>query len=118
MYIYRISLNDNYYKLKNHEKYDILRDAIVVAKSCKDCREIVSKDLQGAEIQSLLRGQRLPKGMYKSEFNNNIWHNATYTTCRKIGVPLKSVKRGGSLFFNQELKLECLILGWRVSILE
>ena len=97
MYIYKISLTKAYYNLKydvTRLNYDVYKGAIIVAESRKECREIAFSELRGDETMVNLVNKRKPKNVYEFKWNNEIWKNATYTSCKKIGIPLKNIKKG------------------------
>ena len=97
MFIYKISLNKKYYNLKYPTHllyYDMNNGAIIVAECNKECREIAFSELKGGETSVNLVNKRKPKNVSQFEWNNEIWKNTKYTSCKKIGIPLKNIKKG------------------------
>lgn len=46
MFLYKIELNKNYFKLKGVEEYDIYRSAIIVAPTSKEVRNIAFENFK------------------------------------------------------------------------
>jgi hypothetical protein len=96
MYIYHIGLKDISYKFV--EQWDINRNAIVIADSNKECREITSNNIGcGDEHAVNIKLWEKTKEIKRSYYfinSNGIWKNPKYTFCKKIGKALDKMKKG------------------------
>ena len=90
MFLYKIELNKNYYKLKDVEEYDIYRSAIIVASDKNNARKIAFENFNGAEVYYDFN---IKNSRYSSKYNNNIWLNEKYTDIYKIGIPIKKYSK-------------------------
>ena len=94
MYIYHIGLKDICFKFLN--QWDVTHNAIVIAKSIKECREIFDGnwgDETKVNIKLWEKTKEIKKS-YSSKYNNGIWKNPKYTFCKKIGKALDKMKKG------------------------
>lgn len=94
MFIYKIELNKNYWNLKARPQWDINLGGMFVANSAKECRELAQaefSEIGGDEMRFEIDGKKV-KNFFG--WNNEIWKNAKYTSCRKVGTPCKNVKKG------------------------
>ena len=94
MYIYHIGLKDICYKFVNG--WDINRNAVVIAGSNKECREITSNNIGFGDEHTvnIKLWEKTKEIKYYRNKNNGIWKNSKYTFCKKIGKSLDKMKKG------------------------
>jgi len=93
MHIYKINLTKAYHNLKNAAKWDIYNGAIIIAENNKDCRDIAFTKLKGDETKTDLINKRKPANISRYDWNNEVWKNPNFSSCKKIGIPIKNSKR-------------------------